>query len=94
MFGHNSRGCVKQGVSRRTKDWIDVQENVASVDNDVQENVVATEVKQENVVDNDVLVQNAGNIVANEVVVVINVVANEINYVINVVANEAVSVIF
>jgi len=54
LIGHNSRGCVKQGVDRRSKDWIDIEPeepvegNLAGVENDVQENVVAIEVQQKN----------------------------------------------
>jgi len=53
LMGHNSRSCVKQGVERRPKDWIDtepkeqVEGNVACA-----ETVVVIEVQQENVVHN------------------------------------------
>ena len=50
LMRHNLRSCVKQGVERRPKDWIDTEPQ-EQVEGDVAcvENVVATEVEKENV---------------------------------------------
>jgi len=38
LIGHNSRSCVKQGIDRRRKDWIDTEPEEENAEN--AENVV------------------------------------------------------
>lgn len=40
LFGHNTRGCMKQGVTRRPKNWVDSEpEQPAEGNNEVADNV-------------------------------------------------------
>jgi len=72
LLGHNAKSCMKQGVSRRPKSWIDagnvdvVDENAGNAPNSTPENVVpgnAPNFVPQNVVPGNAEI--AGNVVAN-----------------------------